>query len=437
MPPALLPFNIVRLRALPLALLAVAVLQLPTSLRAQPAAPAPLTLRWCLERAETMNPQLAVERAGAEAASHRIVPAGALDDPRVSYAASNVPLEQLDFDSTPLSGHQFGLMQKIPFPGVLGNREAAAYAALQASNSSVDDRERAIASAVETAWAQLGFAQRALEITEQNIDLLRQLAATAEAKYRVGTGIQQDVLRAHVELTALLKERLDREAAIQTSGSMLVALLDLPPATEFARTEPLAEDAPLPQLEKLFARLEEGSPRLASLRARIEEAKRRRRVAELEGYPDFDLGVGYRFRKDVVGDPVKGEDFISASVTVRLPVNRGKWRARVAERDSLLRREQARYRGAVAQLQAGLRRAFAELVRSDSELTLLETGLLPQARQSLESSRSGYGVGRIDFLSLLDSQVRLLNAELRLVRSARDRRAAFAALEAAVGERLR
>lgn len=437
MPPALLPFNVVRLRALPFALLALGVLQLPTSLRAQPAVPAPLTLRWCLERAEAMNPQLALERAGAEAASHRIVPAGALDDPRVSYAASNVPLDELDFDSTPLSGHQFGLMQKMPFPGVLGNREAAALAALDASNSSVDDRKRAIASAVETAWAQLGFAQRALEITEQNIDLLRQLATIAEARYRVGTGIQQDVLRAHVELTALLKERLDREAAIQTSASTLVALLDLPPATEFARTEPLSDDAPLPQLESLFARLEEGSPRLASLRARIEEAKRRRRVAELEGYPDFDLGVGYRLRKDVVGDPVKGDDFISASVTVRLPVNRGKWRARVAERDSLLRREQARYRGAVAELQAGLRRAFAELVRSDSELTLLETGLVPQARQSLESSRSGYGVGRIDFLSLLDSQVRLLNAELRLVRSARDRRAAFAALEAAIGEGLR
>ena len=47
---------------------------------------------------------------------------------------------------------------------------------------------------------------------------------------------------------------------------------------------------------------------------------------------------------------------------------------------------------------------------------------MPQARQSLESSRSAYEVGRIDFLSLLDSQVRLLDAELRLARARADKR---------------
>ena len=76
-------------------------------------------------------------------------------------------------------------------------------------------------------------------------------------------------------------------------------------------------------------------------------------------------------------------------------------------------------------------------MRADAEQKLLETGLVPQARQSLDSSRSGYEVGRIEFLSLLDSQVRLLNAELRGVRSLADRRIAFAALEAALGEDLR
>ena len=83
------------------------------------------------------------------------------------------------------------------------------------------------------------------------------------------------------------------------------------------------------------------------------------------------------------------------------------------------------------------RRAHAELTRASSEEALLETGLVPQARQSLESSRSAYEVGRIEFLSLLDSQVRLLDAELQLVRARADKRRAFAALEAAAGEKLR
>ena len=77
------------------------------------------------------------------------------------------------------------------------------------------------------------------------------------------------------------------------------------------------------------------------------------------------------------------------------------------------------------------------LAGASSEEALLHTGLVPQARQSLESSRSAYKVGRIEFLSLLDSQVRLLDAELRLVRARADKRIAFAALETASGEKLR
>ena len=134
---------------------------------------------------------------------------------------------------------------------------------------------------------------------------------------------------------------------------------------------------------------------------------------------------------------MNGDDFVGADLTLRLPVNRSKWRSRVAERRALVRREEARYRRVRADLHGRIRSAFARLARADAESSLLGTGLVPQARQSLEASRSGYEVGRIDFLSLLDSQVRLPAAELRRVRAVADRRLAYAALEAAVGETLR
>ena len=85
----------------------------------------------------------------------------------------------------------------------------------------------------------------------------------------------------------------------------------------------------------------------------------------------------------------------------------------------------------------GRRTRYADLVLADQEIALIELGLLPQARQSLDSSRSAYEVDKVDFLSLIDSQVRLLNAQLRLERVIADRRAAFAAVEASVGAPLR
>jgi outer membrane protein TolC len=401
-----------------------------------PAIPEPLPLAWCLERAADASPALAAETHAAEAARARVRPAGALEDPRFQYEASNIPVGRWDFSSTPLSGHQLWLRQKLPFPGRLAKRADAARAAADAAERGVADRARTLASQVETAWAELGFAQRALDITDRNLDLLRRLSRTAEARYAVGSGLQQDVLRAQVELTALLKERLAREAALARAGAELAWLLDLPEA-RLPATAPLRDDAAPPELGGLIASIDATSPRLAALSAEIEASEQRARAAQLRGYPDLDLGLGYRVRKDVVGDPVKGDDFFSAALTFRMPVNRARWKAEVAEQRALERRAEARLRDERARLVGHLRSAHAELLRADAEARLLETGLVPQARQSLESSRSGYEVGRIDFLSLLDSHVRLLRAELQHVRALADRRAAFAALEAASGRSLR
>ena len=98
-----------------------------------------------------------------------ISPAGALEDPRFSYEATNIPVGDFDFNSTPMSGNQLRLMQKFPFPGVLSNREEAARAGASAATEDLEDRRLRVAAVVESHWAELGFAQRALEITDANI----------------------------------------------------------------------------------------------------------------------------------------------------------------------------------------------------------------------------------------------------------------------------
>jgi outer membrane protein TolC len=78
----------------------------------------------------------------------------------------------------------------------------------------------------------------------------------------------------------------------------------------------------VPPLPPLLSGLEERNARLRSVEKRVEEARLRIRVAELEGLPDVDLGIGYRVRARVQGDPVDGDDFLSAGFTVRLAVDR-------------------------------------------------------------------------------------------------------------------
>ncbi|MEO2167161.1 MAG: TolC family protein, partial [bacterium] len=303
--------------------------------------PEPVTLAWCLERARDVNPSLERAAAIASEARHRIVPAGALDDPRIAYEASNIPAGDFGFSSTPLSGHQLGLRQKVPFPGLLANRRDAARNRAEASDFLVEDQRFLIDSAVEMAWAELAFSQRALDITNRNVALLRQLSETAESRYRVGSGLQQDVLRAQVELTALLQEHLRRQEAIESAEARLVELLDLPAQTRVPRTAELHMSTLQPLLDPLLLSLEDRSAKIAAARKNVEAAKAGIRAVKIESLPEFDLGVGYRVRESVPGDPVNGDDFVSAGVTIRLPINRSKWRARVSEQRAHLRRMQA------------------------------------------------------------------------------------------------
>jgi outer membrane protein TolC len=400
--------------------------------------PDPLPLNWCLDRAIAANPSLEASAAEADAAQAGVGSAGRLEDPRFGYEAVNLPTGDFDFHTTPMSGHQLSLQQKLPLPGLLSGQKASARATAEAAEAAYHDRRARLAASIERAWSALAFAQRALEITDQNLELLRQLREIAETKYKVGSGLQQDVLRAQVELTTLLGARLRREAQLKKSEATLMALLDLPGDRKLPRTEDLDQESSIPELPDLLTRISDASPLLREQQARIEAAEERVRTTELEGFPDVDLRVGYRIREDSgPDDPAHGQDFFSAGFTLRLPVDRGKWTSKVAEERARLRKAKAEYRASLALLVDEARAAHSELVQADAEVELLVTGLLPQAHQSLESSRSGYQVARIDFLSLLDSELRLFEAELRLVRARANRRASFAQLEASLGEALR
>jgi outer membrane protein TolC len=67
-------------------------------------------------------------------------------------------------------------------------------------------------------------------------------------------------------------------------------------------------------------------------------------------------------------------------------------------------------------------------------MVLFESGIIPQARQTVSSMLAGYQVSEVDFLNLVDSQVTLLNYEVRYWKALTEANQALARLVAAVGE---
>jgi outer membrane protein TolC len=67
---------------------------------------------------------------------------------------------------------------------------------------------------------------------------------------------------------------------------------------------------------------------------------------------------------------------------------------------------------------------------------LYETGILPQARLAVESSLAAYRVNRVDFLTLLDDQMAVLNYEISHASALSNYNMALAEIEFLAGKAL-
>jgi outer membrane protein TolC len=91
-------------------------------------------------------------------------------------------------------------------------------------------------------------------------------------------------------------------------------------------------------------------------------------------------------------------------------------------------------------LQNELNAAYAEISQASADYTqareaytLFGTGIIPQARQTVQSMLAGYQVNEVDFLNLVRSQITLFSYETQYWRSLSVANQALARLYAAVG----
>jgi outer membrane protein TolC len=75
------------------------------------------------------------------------------------------------------------------------------------------------------------------------------------------------------------------------------------------------------------------------------------------------------------------------------------------------------------------------LQRTERQVELYKTGIIPQAGMQIKSALSAYTVNKIDFMTLLDSQMTLYRYELEYHEALTEYEKNLSSLEAAVGKR--
>jgi cobalt-zinc-cadmium efflux system outer membrane protein len=94
------------------------------------------------------------------------------------------------------------------------------------------------------------------------------------------------------------------------------------------------------------------------------------------------------------------------------------------------------YQAQQNEVSAKLRQQVANAEQSLKSARLYETGILPQARLTVESSLAAYRVNRVDFLTLLDNQMTMLNYEISYASALSNYNKALAEIDLLAGKML-
>jgi len=361
---------------------------------------------WVLE----VNPGLAAIQAAAEAAAYRIDPAGALDDPVLSYG-----IAPLTHNASQGVNQRFDFSQKIPWPGTLSAREAVARNDALAVSSEADMLQLLVITQTKSAYAEWHFIHEALSIHHATQTLLDELIVTTQSRYAAGLASKQDALQAEVELNNLKNQILGllrQQVAIQ---ARINALLNRAPDTALPNAGPIVVSRQKPPtFQELKVLALTHHPDLSQLNARISSGESRVTLAEKAFFPDFQVGVGYNsFWDDADKRPFLG-------ISINIPLDRNKRRSILNQARAETRRAEWSLIERQAELLADLAQARAEVIEAQSSVALYQDKLIPLAEEYLESAIADYQSGAGGFLNVITAEQRKLSTDLAHARTRAD-----------------
>ena len=251
----------------------------------------------------------------------------------------------------------------------------------------------------------------------------------------MGKGLQQDVLKAQVELTKIMEQLIEFQKLAGIEKARLNSLMNLLPQETLTIPHGIAKTDFIFTVPGLQVIAEKHRPLLSKIRSLKERYGTSKKLAEKEYYPNFNVGLKYGQRQEARN--IDRPDFVSAWVGINIPIwYKTKQSRRVLETTYKVEMAGETYNKAKNQIFLKIKELVDKERQGGKTLALIEQGILPQARQSLESALAGYSVDKVDFLTLLNNQVTLFKWQIRYHRELTDYEKNLAVIEQSAGKNL-
>ncbi len=388
----------------------------------------PTSLRELVQETEQKNPQIAAAYHGWQAARNLPQQVSAFPETQVSVQQFSVgsPRPFAGYSNSEFAYVGFGASQDIPYPGKRQLRARVAEREAESMEAQTDSVRRTVVGNLKMVYFRLAYIQQTLGVLQKSDEVLNQVQQATEARYRVGQGNQQDVLKAQLQHTKILQEIAHHHQEEGLLEAQIKQLLGRPQESPDTVAEPLRVRALSYSAGELLQRAREQNPDVRSRQASIRRQETQVELAHKNFRPDFNVQYTYEHTAS------QFRDYYIATFGIRLP-NRGRQKAEMAEAQQNQERAGKELDAESQRVLSQVQQQYVRAKTSEERLNIYRDGLIPQSEATFRSALSAYQSNRQDFESLLSGFLDVLNLDLEYRSELVEHESALAELERLTG----
>jgi outer membrane protein TolC len=389
---------------------------------------APTPLAVLIDEAKNNDPAIQAAEKSLQAATFVAPQMSTLPDPQFTLQQFSVgsPRPFAGYTNSDFAYIGLGVSQQLPYPGKLKLRGAVAGGDAGTAKAHTEVVLQDEIEILKTTYFHLAYLQQTSGILQSNATLLQQMEQQAEARYSTGQGNQQDVLKAQLERTKLLREISMHHQLVGEDQAALKRILRRRQDSPDIVVEPFAATFLSYTAAELLDKVRDQNPNIRENAAMLRRNQTAVELAQKDFKPDFEISYMYE------NTDRKFRDYYMLSFSVNFPRRKPR-QAALAQAQVNVERSQEELD---AQLQAALaevQKQYVTVKNSEEQLLIFQDGLIPQAQATIQAGLASYQSNREDFETLFSSFMDVLSLNLEYQQTLLDHETALARIERLTG----
>ena len=340
------------------------------------------------------NPTIAGAQSVIEQNEGRRIEAGAYPNPTIGAQTANAALRD-PTNGTRLTEYSMTVHQTVEWPGMRAARQDAAAAGLASATVGLDEAKLNLIAEVKGTFYELLLAERTVDLLQQNLEIVQEVARIVKARVRSGEGPQFESVKAEVEVLKAKQEMTKAKNAVRVK---LVALDTLTSGALGSRYKVQGDFRSLRDRldpEQMVTRDLSQHPILKRQGKLIEQAESTVSKERQARVPNVTLFGGYA--REV------GREAVVGGLSLPTPL----WyrqQGHIATALGTQRKEEAELIRARNDLARAINQHTREAETAQDQILVYEEGLLKQAQEALRIAQLSFRQGASSLLDVLDAQ---------------------------------